>query len=232
MRIDGGSNGKEPTDSIISDHLLPEKKDSEVTLLSGAREIALGGPLNIMLFCIPFALMSEYLDWGDGPTFVLSLLALAPLAERLGFVTEQLALHTNETIGGLLNATFGNATELIVAIAALYKGLYRLVQLSLLGSVLSNMLLVLGGAFFVGGLSNKHQYFGKISSQVNSTLLILATGGVLFPTILTLSGQESNLGQLGFSRGTSLVLLFTYLSFLYFQVRKSIIFEVNIFNVL
>ena len=64
---------------------------------------------------------------GDGWTFTFSLLAIAPLAERLGFVTEQLALHTNETIGGLLNATFGNATELIVAITALKKGLYLLV---------------------------------------------------------------------------------------------------------
>lgn len=221
MRIETGSNKNEPTDSIISENLLPDKK--EITLLSGAKEVALGGPLNIMLICIPFALMSEYLEWGDGPTFVLSLLALAPLAERLGFITEQLALHTNETIGGLLNATFGNATELIVAIAALYKGLFRLVQLSLLGSILSNMLLVLGSAFFVGGLSNKHQYFGKISSQVNSTLLILATGGIMFPTILTLSGQESNLGKLGFSRGTSLLLLFTYLAFLYFQVCFAIL---------
>lgn len=218
MRIDSGDKDKEPTDSIISEHLLNEKGNSEITLLSGAKHVVLGGPLNIMLFCVPFAIMSKYLNWGDAPTFVLSLLALAPLAERLGFITEQLALHTNETIGGLLNATFGNATELIVAIAALYKGLFRLVQLSLLGSILSNMLLVLGSAFFVGGLNNKHQYFGKISSQVNSTLLILATGGIMFPTILTISGEESNLGQLGFSRGTSLLLFFTYLAFLYFQV--------------
>eukprot|EP00320_Phaeocystis_rex_P004556 CAMPEP_0119081152 /NCGR_PEP_ID=MMETSP1178-20130426/115473_1 /TAXON_ID=33656 /ORGANISM="unid sp, Strain CCMP2000" /LENGTH=95 /DNA_ID=CAMNT_0007063817 /DNA_START=1 /DNA_END=285 /DNA_ORIENTATION=- len=88
----------------------------------------------------------------DGVIFTFSLLAIAPFAERLSFVTEQLALHTNETLGGLLNATFGNVTELIVSLLALKVGLLRIVQVSLLGSILSNMLLVLGCAFFFGGL--------------------------------------------------------------------------------
>ena len=122
-----------------------------------------------------------YTDTPDWITFTLALLGLAPLAERLGFVTEQLAIHTNETIGGLLNATFGNLTELIVALTALNRGLYRLVQLSLLGSVLSNMLLVLGCAFFFGGLLHKTQKFGTISSQMNATLLMLSTNGRAFP---------------------------------------------------
>jgi Ca2+:H+ antiporter len=140
------------------------------------------------------------------------------MAERLGFVTEQLAMHTNETIGGLLNATFGNATELIVAISALYRGLFRLVQLSLLGSVLSNILLVLGCAFWFGGLYHTDQTFGTISSQMNSTLLILATMGILLPTVLSGTNKESRLGELGYSRGTSLVLFFLYFGFIYFQV--------------
>lgn len=112
----------------------------------------------------------------------------------------------------------GNATELIVAITALQKGLYRLVQLSLLGSILSNLLLVLGCSFLAGGYYHKTQSFGTISSQINSTLLMLATMAILLPTILTESSEESNLGELGYSRGTSLVLFFTYFAFLYFQV--------------
>ena len=88
----------------------------------------------------------------DTIIFVFSLIALCPLAERLGFVTEQLASYTSDTVGGLLNATFGNATELIVSLVAINADLLRVVQLSLLGSVLSNILLVLGTAFFVGGL--------------------------------------------------------------------------------
>lgn len=196
----------------------------EITFSSGANEIIRGGPINILLVFVPCAIVSNALDMPEGLTFTLSLLGLAPMAERLGFVTEQLALHTNESIGGLLNATFGNATELIVAATALFKGLYRLVQLSMLGSILSNMLLVLGSAFLLGGNRYKTQTFSKISSQMNSTLLILSCLAVLGPTILSLSGNESRLGELGFSRITSIMLLFMYFAFLFFQVRFATIF--------
>merc|ERR1712185_674354 len=101
--------------------------------------------------------MAHEQNFGDGWVFTLSLLAIAPFAERLSFVTEQLALDTSETLGGLLNATFGNVTELIVSLFALRAGLLRIVQVSLLGSILSNMLLVLGCAFFFGGaLPHRH----------------------------------------------------------------------------
>mmetsp|Transcript_14140 Transcript_14140/g.31760 ORF Transcript_14140/g.31760 Transcript_14140/m.31760 type:complete len:434 (+) Transcript_14140:136-1437(+) len=198
-----------------------DDKDEEPvvhTFLSTAKVMAVTGPLNIFLLCMPVAMVSYWMHWASGVTFILSLLALAPLAERLGFVTEQLAMHTNETIGGLLNATFGNATELIVAITALKRGLFRLVQLSLLGSILSNMLLVLGTAFWVGGYYHKIQKFGTISSQINSTLLMIATMGILFPTILTNSAEEDNAEELGYSRGTSIVLFLLYFAFLYFQL--------------
>jgi Ca2+:H+ antiporter len=167
---------------------------------------------------MPFAFMSKALGWNDAATFILALLSIAPLAERLGFITEQLAMHTNESIGGLLNATFGNATELIVAISALSKGLFRLVQLSLLGSILSNMLLVLGSAFFCGGFKFKTQKFGVISAQVNMSMLMLSVMGLLFPTILSLSKTGSDKSVTGFSRGTSVILFLLYLAYLNFQV--------------
>lgn len=195
-----------------------EEEKPPPTFMDSCNAMTFTGPLNILLICVPIACVSYYGGFPDPITFIFSLLGLAPLAERLGFVTEQLALHTNETIGGLLNATFGNLTELIVAITALNRGLYRLVQLSLLGSVLSNMLLVLGTAFFCGGLYHKTQSFGTISSQMNATLLMLSTMGVLFPTVLTMSGEESSLGQLGFSRATSLILFLIYFAFIYFQL--------------
>jgi Ca2+:H+ antiporter len=196
-----------------------EPETIQYSFIEGSKAVLLQGPLNILLVCIPLCLISNFLGWSEGITFTFALLALAPIAERLGFVTEQLAIHTNETIGGLLNATFGNATELIVAIAALNKGLFRLVQLSLLGSILSNMLLVLGMAFFCGGLRHRVQTFNKISSQVNSTLLMLSTAGVMLPTVLTLSGEESRMGELGFSRYASILLFVSYFAFLYFQVN-------------
>ena len=89
-----------------------------------------GSKLNVLLITIPLAAMSRWMGWSDGWTCALSMLALCPLAERLGFVTEELAFYTNDSIGGLLNATFGNATELIVSIFALRAGLLRVVQLS------------------------------------------------------------------------------------------------------
>ena len=178
-----------------------------------------GGILNILLIFAPFALVSWAMKWSDGITFTFSLLAIAPLAERLGYVTEQLALHTNETVGGLLNATFGNATELIVAITALSKGLYKLVQLSLLGSVLSNSLLVLGTAFFFGGLKYKTQTYGKIASQINAVLLMLSVMALVFPSILITTDDASNLSMLGLSRAISLVLFVLYLLFLLFQLK-------------
>ena len=199
-----------------SEQKVDEPKD--YSFRAGAREIIFNGPLNVLLLCVPCALVSNGLAWDDSVTFFFALLSLAPIAERLGFVTEQLAIHTNETIGGLLNATFGNATELIVAIAALSKGLYKLVQLSLLGSILSNMLLVLGTAFFFGGMRYKTQFFGKVSSQINSTLLMLSTAGVLLPTMLSMSGDETSMNEVDFSRWTSLFLFLGYFAFLYFQV--------------
>lgn len=191
------------------------------SFVSTIKVMAVTGPLNILLFCTPVAMISYYAEWPSTVTFIFSLLALAPLAERLGFVTEQLAMHTNDTVGGLLNATFGNATELIVAVTALKRGLFKLVQLSLLGSILSNMLLVLGCSFLFGGYYNKTQHFGTISSQMNSTLLMLATMGVLFPTILSNTDEESSLGELGYSRATSLLLFLLYFAFLYFQVTSN-----------
>jgi Ca2+:H+ antiporter len=201
------------------------EEQNEVTFKSSAYQIFCTSYLNVLLLATPIALISYAAGGNDIVTFLFSLIALAPLAERLGFVTEQLALHTNETIGGLLNATFGNATELIVSIAALAKGLNRLVQLSLLGSILSNMLLVLGTAFFVGGLHFETQFYNKVSSQVNSTLLMIATMSILFPTALYSSGETSKLGELGLSRGTSIVLFCLYFFFLYFQVKNNFLFR-------
>lgn len=108
-------------------------------------------PINILLVFLPFAIASGLLGWSESSTFVLNFLSLLPLAKLLGVATEEIALRTSQTIGGLINATFGNMVELILSILALNKGLVRVVQASLLGSVLSNLLLVLGFSFMLGG---------------------------------------------------------------------------------
>ncbi|KAM0007843.1 putative calcium/proton exchanger, sodium/calcium exchanger membrane region [Helianthus debilis subsp. tardiflorus] len=121
--------------------------------------------INLLLPCGPLAMLVDQLTHRQGWVFMLSLLGIIPLAERLGWATEQLVYYTVPTVGGLLNATFGNATELIISLFAMKQGMLRLVQQSLLGSILSNMLLVLGCALFSGGIThlNKEQMFNKVS---------------------------------------------------------------------
>ena len=186
---------------------------------SGAKELLLGGPLNLLLVCTPFAFISYWAQWPLPVTFVLSLLSIAPFAERLGYVTEQLAIHTNDTIGGLLNATFGNATELIISLSALKNGLYRVIQLSLLGSILSNLLLVMGTAFFCGGLKFKTQTYGTISGQINSTLLMIASLSLILPAVLTQTSEENDYDELTLSRVSSVILVSLYICYLYFQLN-------------
>ncbi|KAH6557687.1 hypothetical protein KP509_1Z100600 [Ceratopteris richardii] len=156
--------------------------------------------------------------------FSFSLLGIAPLAERLGFVTEQLAVYTGATVGGLLNATFGNATEMIISLFALQNGLIRVVQLSLLGSILSNMLLVMGCAFFSGGLVHiqADQKFNQATATLNSGLLLMAVMGLLFPAVLHSTHTEVHdfASELALSRFSSCIMLIAYAAYLYFQLKS------------
>ncbi|CAI5960515.1 unnamed protein product, partial [Closterium sp. NIES-65] len=180
-----------------------------------------GCSLNVLLVFIPLSMLAVALKWPQGWIFTFSLLGIAPLAERLGFVTEQLALYTGPTLGGLLNATFGNATELIISIFALQNGLIRVVQMSLLGSILSNMLLVLGCAFYVGGLRYREQTFNKTAALVNSGLLLMAVMGLTAPAVLQSTHTELHErdSTLALSRFSSVMMLVAYACYLYFQLK-------------
>ncbi|CAN1248231.1 Vacuolar cation/proton exchanger 5 [Linum perenne] len=179
--------------------------------------------LNLLVPFGPLAILVHVFSGHNGWVFFLCLLGITPLAERLGYATEQLAFYTGPTIGGLLNATFGNATELIIAIYALRNGMTRVVQLSLLGSILSNMLLVLGCAFFAGGLVfyRKEQVFDKASAIVNSGLLLMAVMGLLFPAVLHYTHTEVHYGksELALSRFSSCIMLIAYAAYLFFQLN-------------
>jgi Ca2+:H+ antiporter len=157
-------------------------------------------------------------------------LAIIPLAGLLSYATEELAEHVGDTIGGLLNATFGNAVELIVAIVALKKGEIRIVQASMLGSILSNILLVLGCCFVAGGYNRIQQTFNQTVAQTMSSLMALATASLLIPAAFHASvgggakGEEvipagESQGILALSRGTSIVLLIIYVLYLFFQIK-------------
>ena len=154
------------------------------------------------------------------------VLAIIPLAQMLSFGTEEIAIRVGETLGGLINASLGNAVELIVAIIALVKCELTIVQTSLIGSVLSNILLVLGMCFFAGGLRFKEQQFQVTAAQINSSLLVMATIIVIIP-----AGYHSVLGAninnqteaddiLKFSRGVALILLSIYACYLFFVLSS------------
>eukprot|EP00270_Netrium_digitus_P012382 TRINITY_DN4016_c0_g1_i1.p1 TRINITY_DN4016_c0_g1~~TRINITY_DN4016_c0_g1_i1.p1 ORF type:complete len:476 (-),score=139.71 TRINITY_DN4016_c0_g1_i1:78-1505(-) len=191
-------------------------------LAHSLKELFFGTKINILLPFVPISIIAVQLKVDEMWIFLFALLGIAPLAERLGFVTEQIAMYTGPTMGGLLNATFGNATELIISLFALREGLLRVVQLSLLGSILSNMLLVLGCAFFFGGLRFKHQKFNKTGAMVNSGLLLMAVFGLTSPAVLqsTHTERHERSSELALSRFSSCVMLVAYAAYLYFQLKS------------
>ncbi|XVF03553.1 hypothetical protein REPUB_Repub05bG0003700 [Reevesia pubescens] len=188
------------------------------------KTVVFSNKLNLLMPFGPLAILVHKMTAHNGWVFFLSLLGITPLAERLGYATEQLAFFTGPTVGGLLNATFGNATELIISIYALKSGMIRVVQLSLLGSILSNMLLVLGCAFFCGGLVyyGKEQVFSKATAVVNSGLLLMAVMGLLFPAVLHYTHTERHVGksELALSRFSSCIMLLAYAAYLVFQLKS------------
>jgi Ca2+:H+ antiporter len=202
----------------------------------GLRKFIFGSKLNILtVICAPLAAASEQNHWGEGPTFLLAMFAIAPLAERLGYLTEQLSLHVGDSVGALINASFGNCAETLISLVALDKAskalddgnktdaifFLKLIQMSLLGSMLSNLLLVQGSAFFVGGLKHPLQTFQREGAIASSSLLVLATLAVAVPTLMW-SSQDVSVPtdhQLGLSRFVAISLLLIYCCFLLFQLK-------------
>jgi Ca2+:H+ antiporter len=125
----------------------------------------------------------------DAPTliFVLSVLAIVPLAALLSHATESVAAKTGDAVGGLLNATLGNLTELVIALAALQAGEYTLVKASIAGAIVTNTLFMLGASFLIGGLKHHVQEFNRVNARVQAGLLFLATVALLVPSATTAS---------------------------------------------
>lgn len=218
QRVHGLQNG-----SVSGDFPSSGNKILQNSVCRSIKTVVFSNKLNLLMPFGPLAIMVHNLTGHKGWVFFLSLLGITPLAERLGYATEQLTFFTGATVGGLLNATFGNATELIISIYALKSDMIRVVQLSLLGSILSNMLLVLGCAFFCGGLicCKKEQVFNKASAVVNSGLLLMAVMGLVFPAVLHYTHTEVHFGksELALSRFSSCIMLVAYGAYLFFQLR-------------
>ncbi|GAA6037888.1 hypothetical protein JCM8097_009475 [Rhodosporidiobolus ruineniae] len=182
--------------------------------------------LNILLVFVPVSWACHFAGVDGVVTFVMSFIAIIPLAALLGFATEELAIRVGETLGGLLNATFGNAVELIIAILALVKGELDVVQSSMIGSILSNCLLVLGMCYFAGGLRFHEQTYSVRSAQSNINLLVLATTAFVIPVAFHSFLEDdasqpldtTNASVLKISHGVAFILLFAYLANLAFTL--------------
>ena len=151
-----GHHGEEE----VEEKDLDKKPEEKFTLWSQLQHTVFNSPINILLVLSPVGIILGAIESIDRKVvFVINFIAIIPLAGLLSFATEELAIRVGETLGGLLNATFGNAVELIVSLLALFQKKYIIVQTSLIGSMLSNLLLVMGMCFFFGGLNKVEQHF-------------------------------------------------------------------------
>ncbi|CAE7784468.1 eif4a3, partial [Symbiodinium necroappetens] len=174
--------------------------------------------MNLLLVFVPLGVYSHFYHWSAAARFTCNFVAIVPLAAILGGSTEALAAHTGQMIGGLLNATFGNAVEMIVTVNAIKAGLVNVVQGSLLGSILSNMLLVLGMSFFAAGVVEKESRFSAKGASANMTCLTLGSIALALPTIYNCMENTSTEDVLSISRISSAVIAFVYVLFLVFQL--------------
>jgi len=142
----------------------------------------------LMLVFVPISILLEVLHMPPAWVFLTACLAIIPLAGEMGRATEELAKYRGQAIGGLMNATFGNATELIIAIVAVFNGEVDIVRASLIGSIVGNLLLVLGLSALLGGMKFKEQQFSKDAAGTYSSMMFIAVILLLVPAIFLLVG--------------------------------------------
>jgi Ca2+:H+ antiporter len=188
-----------------------------------------GWPYLLVPF-IPIAIALEVAHASASLIFVCSALGVIPTAALMGRATEQLAARSGPGIGGFLNVTFGNAPEIIIALFALHEGLQEVVKASLVGSILGNILLVMGAAMLVGGLRRERQFFDRTAANVQALMLMLAAAALAMPAIFQLvaggglpqpTEKAHNFGGdiEHLSIAVAIVLLITYIAGLFFSLK-------------
>jgi Ca2+:H+ antiporter len=176
--------------------------------------------LDLLLIFIPVAAVLHYSQAAEVWTFIASGLAIIPLAGWMGKATESLAQRMGAGIGGLLNATFGNAAEMIIAFQGLRAGLTEVVKASLTGSILGNILLVLGASMLAGGLKHRSQRFNRTAATMSATLMALSAIGLLVPALFHwVTRGASGSAEKNISLEISIVLFVTYVLSLVFALR-------------
>jgi Ca2+:H+ antiporter len=185
--------------------------------------------LGLLVF-VPISITAEQLKWGPLAVFITAAVAIIPLAIWLSTATEEIAVISGPSIGGLLNAVFGNATELIIALSALNAGLIDIVKASIAGTIISNLLLVMGLSMLFGGLRYKEQSFQPIIARVNGSTMTLAVTAIILPAIAaytspTVTGRDMS----RLSIATAVVLIIVYgLTLLFSLKTHSYLYEVGL----
>src|SRR5438132_1390582 len=188
------------------------------------KEVLIERGLDVLLIFIPVAVVLHYTHVAEFWVFIASGLAIVPLAGWMGRATEALAEKLGAGIGGLLNATFGNAAEMIIAFQGLRAGLTEVVKASLTGSILGNILLVLGVSILAGGMKHKNQKFNRTASTMSATLMALSAIGLLIPAVFhwVTAGQPRTdrlKAEDNISLEIAIVLFATYILSLIFSLR-------------
>jgi Ca2+:H+ antiporter len=183
-----------------------------------------------LLIFVPLSIAARWLQWGELIIFIAAALAILPLAGWIGEATEEIAVVLGPSWGGLLNATFGNATELIVALFALQAGLIDVVKASIVGSVISNLLLVMGLSMLLGGLKYKEQTFQPLIARVNASTMNLAMIAILVPTTVGLTADTIQAPTLQtLSNAVAVVLIVVYgLSLLFSMKTHAYLLDVGL----
>jgi Ca2+:H+ antiporter len=178
-----------------------------------------------LLTLVPVAVVLKLTGWGgDNTLFVASALALVPLAAVLGRATEETAIYTGPKIGALLNATLGNAAELIITIVALREGLVAVVKASIAGSIVGNILVVLGASMFFGGLRHGTQRFDERSAGINATMMALAVAALTIPAVFALGAPEHRPTERDIERlsdGVAVAMIVIYALYLLFSLFQT-----------
>ncbi|RMZ76809.1 hypothetical protein DV738_g4685, partial [Chaetothyriales sp. CBS 135597] len=225
-------SARDPADQT-DDSTGKTKPAPKFTVGNQIRNTLFSSWVNVLLVMSPVGIALHYAHVNSVAVFVVNFIAIIPLAGMLSYATEEIALRTGEVMGGLLNASFGNAVELIVSIIALVQDQTLIVQTSLIGSILSNLLLVMGMSFFFGGINRVEQNFNMTVAQTAASLLFLAVSSLIIPTAFD---EFANIGTAAqnesldpgnpkphvadLSRATSVLLLIVYGCYLFFQLKS------------
>ena len=173
--------------------------------------------LNLLLLAIPVSFFLQLSDYSPVLLFVAAGLSIIPLAGYMGKATEEIAIYVGPRVGGLLNATFGNAAELIITIFALRAGLYEVVKASITGSIIGNLLLVLGLSMLLGGFKYKTQKFNRAAAGMHTSMLLMAVTGLIIPAVFLQS--HANPATEPLSLGVAAVLMLVYVLSLIFSLH-------------